>query len=302
MIQRLQKRGTSILEKYRELKELKKYLTDNHGLYTFLKNDLELYRLEKETKLLLKNSIEADNILNTVTIGNHTIFWPKNISDTDLPWLYHEIFDPFEHNPSSYDHPKMEYEKAKWIIDAGCCEGYFSLFAAEKNHNCLLLALEPLAEMKEALRKTFEKQIEKQKFYLEEKALGKDCGTISFQFNSQHLCDSSINNSNISQKNQHHSYYEVEVTNLDAIMIKYNLKENGLIKMDIEGAEMDALIGGTELMRKYKPKLAIAVYHDYENALKCREIIVNANPEYTVEFRGMYGYFKPPRPYILFAW
>jgi len=75
-----------------------------------------------------------------------------------------------------------------------------------------------------------------------------------------------------------------------------------MIKMDVEGAEMDALLGGTQLLRNQKPKLAVAVYHDYDNAKLCSDIILQANPAYHIEFRGMYNWFYPARPYLLFAW
>ena len=71
---------------------------------------------------------------------------------------------------------------------------------------------------------------------------------------------------------------------------------------DIEGAEIEALEGATETLKNYKPLLSIAVYHEYENAIKCRDIILKANPSYQVLFRGInFGYDKE-RPYMLIAY
>jgi FkbM family methyltransferase len=302
MLNRLKNKIKRVVDRYTEEKYLNAIIAKKKGIYEFSNKDLELYKIERKTILPVKKVISFSDNLKNISIANHKIFWPEIVADDDLPWLYHEIFDLFDINPSSYNHPDLNYEDADWIIDAGCCEGYFSLFSFDKNPNCSLIALEPLSEMKESLHKTFEEKMLDGKFILEQKALGKDCGTVKFQFNSEHLCDSSVGESTFVLENRKDIFYDVATINLDTLMEQYNLNENGIIKMDIEGAEMDALQGGAELMRKHKPKLAVAVYHEYENAMKCKDIILKANPKYQVEFRGMYGYFNPPRPYILFAW
>ena len=269
------------------------------GIYSFSKNDKDLYMAEKITKMPKMISNNYNNDLELIAIENRNIYWPNGINKKDLPWLYHEIFDDFFKNPSSYNHKSMHIASVDWVVDAGCCEGFFSLFVFERNKQAKIVALEPLKEMREALLKTFEMENNIGRFFLEEKALGENNGLIKFKSNQDHLCDSSINsNKDVDSV----SDYDVKVTTLDQISTKYNLLKNGLVKMDIEGAEMEALRGGMKFMKEYKPKLAIAVYHDYENAVKCRDIILDANPSYNIEFRGMYGYFKPPRPYILFAW
>jgi hypothetical protein len=93
----------------------------------------------------------------------------------------------------------------------------------------------------------------------------------------------------------------VPVATIDLLAAQHSLAEDGLIKMDVEGFEMAALKGAVRTLRDYKPALAIAVYHELGNARECAEIIRAANPRYQIEFRGYYGWFHPPRPYMLFA-
>jgi FkbM family methyltransferase len=119
-----------------------------------------------------------------------------------------------------------------------------------------------------------------------------------FDQNPKHICDSKINVKNIKS-----SYTElVTISTIDKILEKQNFFGKGMIKMDIEGFEMKALEGAKNTLKTLKPSLAIAVYHEYDNANRCAEIIQKANSEYKIELRGCYGYFKPARPYMLFAY
>lgn len=53
----------------------------------------------------------------------------------------------------------------------------------------------------------------------------------------------------------------VEVTTLDAYADARQLGKVDFIKMDIEGAEMDALLGAKETLIRHRPRLAISLYH-----------------------------------------
>lgn len=57
------------------------------------------------------------------------------------------------------------------------------------------------------------------------------------------------------------------------------------LKMDIEGAEMKALLGCENVIKRCKPKLAISVYHNNEDILEISEYIKLLVPEYKLFLR-----------------
>ncbi|MEM1083904.1 MAG: FkbM family methyltransferase [Verrucomicrobiota bacterium] len=56
----------------------------------------------------------------------------------------------------------------------------------------------------------------------------------------------------------------VRIRTIDSVVEESGLQEVSFIKMDIEGAELPALRGAEETIRRHRPKLAISVYHSVE--------------------------------------
>jgi FkbM family methyltransferase len=55
--------------------------------------------------------------------------------------------------------------------------------------------------------------------------------------------------------------YKVRTLSIDDLAERERLPHVDFIKMDIEGAELDALRGSERTIRKFKPKLAVTLYH-----------------------------------------
>lgn len=76
--------------------------------------------------------------------------------------------------------------------------------------------------------------------------------------------------------------YGVQVDFLDNILLDIPIT---FIKMDIEGAEKETLLGAKQLIKKYKPKLAICVYHKIDDIYEIPLFIKNLVPEYRIYLR-----------------
>lgn len=74
----------------------------------------------------------------------------------------------------------------------------------------------------------------------------------------------------------------VKVVSLDEILSDEPIT---YIKMDVEGMEPKALLGAQNIIKKYKPKLAICTYHSDRDMLEIPEIIMSINPDYKLYFR-----------------
>lgn len=77
---------------------------------------------------------------------------------------------------------------------------------------------------------------------------------------------------------------DVGVTDLDSYCSEKGIVPT-YIKMDIEGAEKEAIFGAKENIKKCKPKLAICLYHKPEDIYEIPLLVYKLNPQYKMYIR-----------------
>jgi len=72
---------------------------------------------------------------------------------------------------------------------------------------------------------------------------------------------------------------EVESVTLDSFVFKNRLENINFIKLDVEGAELEVLKGALETIKKYRPKMAISVYHKPDDLIVITKFLYDLLPD-----------------------
>lgn len=235
---------------------------------------------------------EKKDLWQIYHIDGFDYYWPVEFPIKGLYDLYCEVFAPYKLNAHAYERKNIKIKENDWVIDAGASEGFFVRYALLRNAN--VLAIEPIPRLAEALQHTYKKEITEGKVIVLSVGLGKKSGNSHLQINDQQICSSTISDG-IGEN--------VRMLSIDDIYRQKLIPKIDFLKMDIEGGEIDAILGAQMVLRDLKPRLSIAVYHSYQNASVIKNIIKTVQPKYDVSYRGIFirDNFGQPRPFMLHA-
>ena len=76
------------------------------------------------------------------------------------------------------------------------------------------------------------------------------------------------------------SLVQVNAVTIDSIVSDLKLDRVDFIKMDIEGAELEALDGARNTIKSFKPKMAICLYHTPEHKTQIPELVLDMVKSY----------------------
>ena len=150
-------------------------------------------------------------------------------------------------------------KKGDVVIDAGAYSGIFSKYAAKKvGEKGKVIAFEPDPENFEILKQRLKRF---KNVRLLQKGLF-DCNKVLTL--KRHILWGSIG-STVTNKNCSKSNFKILVGTLDNELEKLGISSVDFIKMDIEGAELEAFKGMKKVLGNSSPNLAIACYHKRNN-------------------------------------
>jgi len=93
---------------------------------------------------------------------------------------------------------------------------------------------------------------------------------------------------------------KMELISIDEFVTEHNLSV-GLIKMDLEGYEFEALKGAKKTIEKFKPVLLISIYHHPEEFFGTKKYIQELVPDYKFKIKQLAD-FRVLAEIHLIAW
>ncbi|MGB9607893.1 MAG: FkbM family methyltransferase [bacterium] len=185
---------------------------------------------------------------------------------------------------SQYEEPPVIVGEGDIVIDCGANIGVASLlFAKKAGKEGKVIAIEPEERNYEVLRKSSQLNKDKTAPVIPLRvAVYKEDGHLKLYVSkspASHTLYKNIEHEAI-RESLTGAMEEVKAVRIDTIVEELGLGRVDFIKMDIEGAEVDALLGAERTITQFKPKLAICTNHRPTDPIEISQILQKYNPNY----------------------
>ena len=235
-------------------------------------NNKKYWRVKELVKTMIPGEefiMSGDWVLNYYDLNK--IGLPIKMFDHSLG-----IMNTFISEQYSYKHKKIIFaEEGDFVIDAGGCWGDTSLYFANKvKKSGRIYTFEFIPNNITIIKKNLKLNPNlKDLIQIIEIPLWKSSNCELF------FVDRGPG-SYTSFKNIKNFTSKIKTISIDDFFEQYNLTKVDFIKMDIEGVELDALIGAKNILIKYRPKLAISIYHNINHFFEVSKFINSLNLNY----------------------
>ena len=253
---------------------------------------------KNEVKTMVKNLefIQSHTLIETIkhfTSNRDQVFEHLKTIESiknhyKLPYnIYEESIFKNKYGLKYIPQNKIEFLEDKDFIDCGAYIGDSALMFIKDYKPSTVYSFEPLLNNYNFLLENIKLNNLKNVFPIN-KGLGEKNSTVNFYS----LGPSSF----VSEEGN----TKIEIISLDEFLMEKNLSI-GLIKVHVEGFELEVLKGAKETIMRFKPVLLIGIYHNPEEFFRTKKFLKDLMPDYKFKLKFL-SEIRPIGQIHLIAW
>ena len=166
-------------------------------------------------------------------------------------------FNLAEQERDIYTGTEVRVKPGAVVLDCGANIGVFTRLSLERGAG-KVIAIEPAPENLECLRRNFAKEIADGRVVVYPKGVWDKDDVLTLNVDPHNSAADSF----LIHREGGHEGNKVPLTTIDKLVGELGLDRVDFVKMDIEGAEVRALMGGQATIAKYHPLMALSAYHN----------------------------------------
>ena len=199
--------------------------------------------------------LDREGDLGLYQVGTRRVFFPLAFDPSFLGLVYDEVFVH-----CIYEHGECRVRPGDWVMDAGACEGFFSLYALEKGAN--VLAFEPVPELVRALERNLAEFINAGRARIFPFALGKEEGEKTL-----HIYYYNVGRSTMSREVQNDRGDSADVVRKEKVLVTSldKLLAEGLLPLSLSSKPMWKVMSVNFFWEQKRP--SVATIHGCPSAL-----------------------------------
>ncbi len=164
------------------------------------------------------------------------------------------------------------------VLDCGANVGVFTRVALAAGAS-KVIGIEPAPENLESYRRNFASEIAAGKVVVVPKGVWNKEDVLTLHVDPTNSAADSF----VIEHKGEGAVAKVPLTTIDHLVAELKLDKVDFIKMDIEGAEPNALMGAAQTLKKWKPRIAVSAYHVPDHVARIPKIISAARADYALE-------------------
>jgi FkbM family methyltransferase len=185
-------------------------------------------------------------------VGAHRPYWMEIPDKEENKTLLAHLLS--EHKMNEFADAENLVKTGDFVLDCGAHVGVFVDQALRRGAR-LVVAIEPEPTNIECLRRNFADEIRKGSVIIAPAGVWNCQTTMMLNVSQHNSAQGSLLGDDTAKK------IPVQLTSIDQLVSDLKLPRVDYIKMDIEGAEREALTGATNTLKKWSPRLMVALYH-----------------------------------------